>query len=49
LRPDRDLGKSIKLNCTNTVRKPQDQSRIFGVPTIRTDVPYKSKRSVADY
>lgn len=24
LQPDRDLGKSTKLNCTNTVRKPED-------------------------
>jgi len=39
----------VKLNCTNIVRKPQDENRIFGVPTIRTDIPYKVVRSVADY
>jgi hypothetical protein len=31
------------------VRKPEDEVRIFGTPTIRTDIPYKEKRSVADY
>jgi len=47
--PDHDLGKSKKLNCTNQVRKPEDENRSFGCPTIRTDVPFKVKRSVADY
>jgi len=46
---DRDLGKSVKLNCTNTVRKPQDVNRAFGCPTIRTDIPYKDKRSITDF
>lgn len=30
-------------------RKPEDDNRIFGVPTIRTDIPFKEKRSVADH
>lgn len=47
--PDKDLGKSLKIGCTNTVRKPEDQNRVFGAPTIRTDIPKKSKRSVADH
>lgn len=49
LKPDHDLGMSKKLNCTNQVRRPQDANRSFGVPTIRTDIPFKEKRSVADY
>ena len=49
LHPDKDLGKSIKQGCTNNVRKQEDENRIFGVPTIRTDIPYKNKRSIADY
>ena len=49
LAPDHDLGKSKKLNCSNVVRKTEDENRSFGCPTIRTDVPFKVKRSVADY
>lgn len=47
--PDHDLGKSVKPNCRNVVRKPEDQFRSFGVPTIRKDIPFKNFRSVADY
>ena len=49
LEPDADLGISKKANCTNKVRKPEDQDRSFGCPTIRVDIPYKQVRSVADY
>ena len=49
LQPDRDLGRCVKEGCRNTVRKDEDHNRIFGVPTIRTDIPYKEKRSIADY
>ena len=49
LQPDSDLAKSTKANCTNNVRKPEDQDRAFGCPTIRLDVPFKVVRSVADY
>jgi hypothetical protein len=49
LQPDSDLGKSNKPGCRNVVRKPEDEARVFGTPTIRTDIPYKEKRSVADY
>jgi len=31
------------------VRKPEDADRAFGCPTIRTDIPFKQVRSVADY
>ena len=31
------------------VRRPEDSNRVFGCPTIRTDIPFKEKRSVADY
>ena len=49
LQPDNDLGRSTKQNCTNNIRRPQDANRSFGCPTIRTDIPYKAWRSVADY
>jgi len=49
LAPDADLGKSNKINCSNTVRKSEDEHRSFGVPTVRNDVPFKIWRSVADY
>ena len=47
--PDKDLGKSIKPNCRNVVRKEEDRHRSFGVPTIRQDIHQPAKRSVADY
>lgn len=43
------MAKSTKANCTNNVRKPEDVDRAFGCPTIRMDIPFKDKRSVADY
>ena len=49
LQPDRDLGKCVKQGCKNEVRKPEDAYRAFGAPTIRTDIPFKEKRSVADH
>lgn len=49
LRHDKDLGISVKPNCSNTVRKPEDVHRSFGCPSIRTDIPLKAKKSVADY
>ena len=49
LEPDRDLGKSVKPGVRNTVRKPEDEARVFGTPTVRTDIPFKEKRSIADY
>lgn len=47
--PDRDLGRSVKPGCRNVVRKVEDEQRQFGAPTIRTDIPYREKRSIADY
>lgn len=44
-----DLGRSTKKNCTNKVRKPEDTDRAFGCPTIRTDIPMKGMKSVADF
>lgn len=49
LKPDKDLGVSIRVNCSNTVRKDEDNHRSFGAPTIRTDIPYKARKSMADY
>jgi len=43
------LGKSIKPNCRNVVREEKDKNRSFGCPTIRTDIPFKNFKSVADY
>ncbi len=34
---DRDLGKSVKFGYRNNP-KPGDENRIFGVPTIRSDI-----------
>ena len=31
------------------VRSKQDDNRIFGIPSVRTDIPYPKLRSVADY
>jgi hypothetical protein len=47
--PDHDLGTSIRANCSNKVRKPEDEARSFGAPSIRTDIPYKERKSMADY
>lgn len=56
--PDKDLGICTKLNCTNAIRysqfltsfrKPGDEGRSFGVPTVRMDIPKKVKKSVADH
>ena len=47
LQPDKDLGKSIKPGCRNVVRKEEDEQRVFGTPTIRTDIPFKEKRSIS--
>jgi len=46
---DSDLGRCVKPGSWNQVRRPEDQNRAFGCPTIRTDIPFKEKRSVADY
>jgi hypothetical protein len=48
LEPDVDLGKCTKLNCTNKVKKPEDEKRVFGVPSIRTDIPSKKMPSISD-
>ncbi len=47
--PDQDLGRCVKPGSRNQVRRPEDSNRTFGCPTIRTDIPFKEKRSVADY
>lgn len=47
--PDNDLGLCVKKNCTNKVWKKEDENRTFGVPTIRMDIPFKEKKSVADH
>ena len=55
--PDKDLGKCTKQNCTNSVRYPlwkhgrksEDEKRVFGVPSVRNDIPQKTKKSIADH
>lgn len=47
--PDRDLGKCVKPNCRNELRRPEDSHRVFGTPTIRLDIPGKKQKSVADH
>lgn len=47
--PDSDLGKSCKPNSSNNVRRPEDKDRAFGLPTVRSDIPYKTFKSVADW
>lgn len=49
VQPDNDLGRCTKTGCRNEVRKEEDQNRVFGVPTIRLDIPYKQVKSVADH
>ncbi len=49
LEPDKDLGKCIKEGCRNEVRGDSDNTRAFGTPTIRLDIPFKEKKSVADH
>lgn len=49
VQPDNDLGRCTKPGSMNVVRKAEDWNRSFGTPTIRTDIPYKEKRSIADY
>lgn len=42
--PDRDLGKAINFGWKNTTT----ETRSFGVPSIRRDIPTPAQRSVAD-
>ena len=48
LAPDKDLGHSTRFGFRNQP-KPGDQSRVFGVPSIRADVAKKGLKSVADH
>jgi hypothetical protein len=47
--PEKDLGISAKIGARNMVRRPEDAHRAFGCPTVRTDIPMKKIKSVADY
>ena len=49
VRPDNDLDRCLKAGSMNVVRKPEDRNRSFGTLSIRTDIPYKEKRLIADY
>eukprot|EP00899_Mesostigma_viride_P021848 jgi/Mesvir1/29665/Mv21506-RA.1 len=43
--PDPDLGKSVRPGFRN---ESPDPNRVFGVPTIRLDLPGKQNKSIAD-
>lgn len=47
MKPDSDLGGANRIGFRN-VTKPGDESRIFGVPTIRSDINKKTMKSIAD-
>lgn len=47
LAPDSNLGKATRSGFRNIV-KEGDQVRVFGVPTIRSDVSGKQQKSLAD-
>ena len=47
--PDHDLGKSVRRNCRNLVRRNEDAHRSFGLPTVRNDIPLKAFKGVADF
>jgi len=44
--PDADLGKSIRPGWRNS---SANEARVFGVPSIRSDIPAPSLKSVADH
>lgn len=46
--PDKDLGKSCKTGVTNEVKYFKDKDRSFGAPSVRTDIPKRKMKSVAD-
>ena len=50
LEPDVDLGKTFLLRSKNEKLHPKgfDTTRSFGVPSVRNDLPEKSRRSVTD-
>ena len=47
VRPDDDLGHTNKFGWRNQP-KQGDEARVFGVPTIRYDIPKPKQQSVAD-
>lgn len=47
MRPDDDLGRTNKYGFRN-ITKEGDENRVFGVPTIRYDIPKPARQSVAD-
>mmetsp|Transcript_33680 Transcript_33680/g.38289 ORF Transcript_33680/g.38289 Transcript_33680/m.38289 type:complete len:425 (-) Transcript_33680:161-1435(-) len=48
LQPDSDLGKARKRVLVKD-SVPGAETRVFGVPSIRDDVPKKKRQSVADF
>ena len=46
---DWNAAKCISGDPSDRELEPEDKDRAFGCPTIRTDIPFKVVRSVADY
>ena len=46
-KPDNDLGKATRLGYRNAP-KNGDENRIFGIPTLRTDLNKSNLKSIAD-
>ena len=44
--PDKDLGRSIRPGWRNV---SANEARVFGVPSIRSDIPAPALKSVADH
>jgi hypothetical protein len=49
MQPDRDLGKAMKPGCGNYVKSEADRERSFGLPTVRSDIPEKKFKKIADF
>ena len=47
--PDKDLGRSLKPGWRNIADGPGGPDRLFGVPSIRKDIPAPRLRGVADH
>ena len=49
INPDADLGRSTRPGTRNIVRRKEDEDRVFGCPSIRTDLPMRKLKSVGDH
>lgn len=49
LMPEPDLGRYTKPISHNMVRTPLDVNRVFGCPTVRSEIPMKQFRTLVDH